>query len=317
MRIGTLFSGIGSPEQAAKRVFKDNLELVFGCEIDKFARETFKANYELEEKHFHKDISDMNGYEYKGLVDIVVGGTPCQDFSIAGLRKGLNGDKGILIYEYIRILKEIDPPIFIYENVRGMLSDNNGKTFKDFIQTLRDMNYYCHYDILNTRDYGVPQNRERVFIVGFKNSEHYHNFNFAPKIKLERTLNHILEPKDKIDNKYYLSDIAIKGVTNSKKGNSFRTRDNTLYANCLTANYFKLPYSAFYLRESSSELRRLTPREAFRLQDFPEDFKLVVSDSQLYKQAGNSISVNIMEMIYKQIELSKYKNSDNISLFQF
>jgi DNA (cytosine-5)-methyltransferase 1 len=204
MKIATLFSGIGSPEQGAKRVYDNDLDLVFACEWDKFARESFNANYEIEDKHFHKDICDMDGKQYQGQVDILIGGSPCQDFSLAGLRKGIDGNKGVLIYEYIRIIEEVQPPVFIYENVKGMLSDKGGRTIKDFVQAFRDMGYFCHYEVLNTKDYGVPQNRERVFLVGFKDSEHYHNFSFAPKIKLEKRLKDILE--DDVDEKYYLSD---------------------------------------------------------------------------------------------------------------
>jgi DNA (cytosine-5)-methyltransferase 1 len=430
MRIGTLFSGIGSPEQGAMRVYGDDLELVFACEWDKFARESFKANYSISDKHFHKDISDMDGTKYKGKVDCIVGGSPCQDFSLAGLRKGIEGNRGILIYEYIRIIEEVQPPIFIYENVKGMLSDKGGKTIKDFVQAFREIGYYCHYEVLNTKDYGVPQNRERIFLVGFKDSEHYHNFSFAPKVKLEKRLKDVLE--DDVDEKYYISQKQIDGMTS---GNSvFKERFTTIdpthkdYSFCLdcrcgggrrTSNFIKEPQlkqigvykkeivkranetpkeinqflkdnkGKYTLRELSHltnipkttiehyfrvdksravpsindwnklknilnfdnrydlliseteskistfestsrvyndevaptltcgessihkidyRIRKLTPRECFRLQDFPDDFKFVVSNSQLYKQAGNSISVNMMEMIFNQIEKSRHQN---------
>jgi len=365
MRIATLFSGIGSPEQGAKRVY-DNLDLVFACEWDKYARESFKANYEIEDKHFHIDINDMDGTKYNGKVDILIGGSPCQDFSLAGLRAGVDGQKGILIYQYIRIIKEVQPPIFIYENVKGMLSDKKGKTIKEFVEAFRDLGYFCHYEVLNTKDYRVPQNRERIFLVGFKDKEHYYNFSFAPKIKLEKRLKDILE--DNVDEKYYLSNKMIDGFINHKNKHT----DNTLKINivghsgtggqrgdvlgidgissCLSATDFKQPkqiqepilqqvgtldikgndsikrvYSSEGLSpclttmgggnrepkiQENYRIRKLTPRECFRLQDFPEDFKFVVSNSQLYKQAGNSISANIMEMIFEQIEASRYGNTN-------
>ena len=356
MRIATLFSGIGSPEQGAKRVY-DNLDLVFACEWDKYARESFKANYEIEDKHFHIDINDMDGTQYNGKVDILIGGSPCQDFSLAGLRAGVDGQKGILIYQYIRIIKEVQPPIFIYENVKGMLSDKKGKTIKEFVEAFRDLGYFCHYEVLNTKDYGVPQNRERIFLVGFKDKEHYYNFSFTPKVKLEKRLKDILE--DNVDEKYYLSGKMIDGFTNHKdkhteKGTGFiwQPKDINDIANCLRANAALCPtdntikepilqqvgtldikgndsikrvYSSNGLspclttmgggnREpkisENFRIRKLTPRECFRLQDFPEDFKFVVSNSQLYKQAGNSISANVMEMIFKQIEASRYGNTN-------
>ena len=411
MRLLTLFSGIGSPEQGAKRVYGDDFELVAACEWDKFARESFKANYEIEDKHFHKDIADMDGKQYRGKVDVVVGGSPCQDFSLAGLRDGVDGNKGILIYEYIRIIEEVQPPIFIYENVKGMLSDKGGRTIKDFVTAFRDMGYFCHYEVLNTKDYGVPQNRERIFLVGFKDSEHYHNFSFAPKIKLEKRLRDVLD--DQVEEKYYLSDKMInflKGHSDKheKKGNGFKfeTRDVEGVASCLRANgalaatdntikvksTTKKGYETATAGDSINlshpksktrrgrvgkqvsqtldcacnlavvepklqvigmldikgnesirrvhnsdglsptlttmeggnrqpkiqqdfKIRKLTPRECFRLQDFPDTFEFVVSNSQLYKQAGNSISVNVMEMIFNQIEKSRHENSDKGSLF--
>lgn len=298
MRIGTLFSGIGSPEQACKRVFNNDFKLVFACEWDKYARQSFNANYEIDEKHFHKDINDMNGFQYRDKIDIIIGGSPCQDFSLAGLRAGIDGQKGILIYQYIRIIKEINPPYFIYENVKGMLSDKNGKTLKDFLEAFREMGYFCHYEVLNTKDYGIPQNRERIFIVGFKDKEQYYKFNFAPKEKLEKRLKDILE--DEVDEKYYLSDKMTQYLSTAKR--SVLPGDNkTNYSPCLIASYYKTPTDGFYIKEKD-KLRKLTPMECFRLQDFPNTFKFVVSDTQLYKQSGNSISVNVMEMILRQLK---------------
>lgn len=357
MRIATLFSGVGSPEQAAKRVYKNNHKLVFACEWDKYARESFKANYEIDDEHFYKDINDMSGLKYKNEVDILIGGSPCQDFSLAGLRAGIDGQKGILIYQYIRIIKEVEPPIFIYENVKGMLSDKKGKTIKDFVQAFREIGYFCHYEVLNTKDYGVPQNRERIFLVGFKDKEHYYNFSFASKIKLEKKLKDILE--NNVDEKYLLSEKILKGFIsgNSVFKDRFEIRDINKYASCLdtreggrrTNNFIyvncgtKKGYDIANIGDSINltfpnsltrrgrvgksvaqtldctcnqavvqefKIRKLTPRECFRLQDFPDSFKFIVSNSQLYKQAGNSISVNVMEMIFNQIELSRYKNTN-------
>lgn len=350
MRIGTLFSGIGSPEQACKRVFNNDFKLFFACEWDKYARLSFNANYEIDEKHFHKDINDMSGFQYRNKVDIIIGGSPCQDFSLAGLRAGIDGQKGILIYQYIRIIKEANPPYFIYENVKGMLSDKNGKTLKDFLEAFREMGYFCHYEVLNTKDYGIPQNRERIFIVGFKDKEQYYKFNFAPKEKLEKRLKDILE--EEVDEKYYLSDKILKGFVSGKSvfKDRFEIRDINKYASCLdtregsrrTNNFIKISqgtkkgYDIAYIGDSINvsfpssktrrgrvgkgvaqtldcacsqatldkdyKIRRLTPLECFRLQDFPDTFKFVVSDTQLYKQAGNSISVNVMEMILRQLK---------------
>ena len=360
MRIGTLFSGIGSPEQGASRVY-DDLELVFACEWDKYARESFNANYQIDKKHFHKDIADMDGKQYKDKIDILIGGSPCQDFSLAGLRKGIDGNNGILIYEYIRIIEETQPPIFIYENVKGMLSDKKGKTIKDFVQAFREMSYHCHYEVLNTKDYGVPQNRERIFLVGFKSVDHYHNFSFAPKIKLVKRLKDVLESD--IDEKYYLSENQYESLISAKYESMGIDRVNSEddACNCLTTmtggnrepkifvkqgtkkgfdiagpgDSINMSFPSSLTRRGrvgkqvsqtldcacsiatvdQDRIRKLTPRECFRLQDFPDTFKQVVSNSQAYKQAGNSISVNVMEMIFKQIELSRNGNTNQGSLF--
>lgn len=225
MRIGTLFSGgLATPEQALKQMGKAH-EVVFACEFDKFARQNYKANHPIEDEHFHIDVNDMDGKQYNGKVDVIVGGSPCQDFSIAGLREGIDGKRGQLIWQYYRIIMEASPEIFIYENVKGMMSDKGGKTIADFLQVFRESGYHCHHAVLNTKDYGVPQNRERVYIVGFKDVELYHRFQFAEKIKLEKRLKDVLESE--VDEKYYLSDTAIKGFIAhrdrmAERGNGFK-----------------------------------------------------------------------------------------------
>ena len=126
MRYACLFSGIGAPLQAAYKVY-ENVEHVFSCEFDKFARQSFQAIYGIDDKHFHKDVREMDGTEYEGKVDVLVGGSPCQSFSIAGLREGTADQRGQLIYQYVRIVEEVKAPVIIYENVKGILSIDGGK----------------------------------------------------------------------------------------------------------------------------------------------------------------------------------------------
>ena len=222
-----MFTGIGAPEQGALRVY-DNVENVFACEYDKYARQSFEANYDIAPEHFHVDINDMDGKQYQGKVDVIVGGSPCQAFSIAGLKKGLADKRGQLIWQYYRIIKEAQPQIFVYENVKGMVSDNNGQTLKDFLEVFRGIGYNCHYEVVNTKDYGVPQNRERVYIVGFKDADLYHRFSFAPKVTLTKRLKDVLE--DNVDEKYYLSDeVVAKYVPGSDQLNSeYKSQANTV-----------------------------------------------------------------------------------------
>ena len=411
MRLGTLFSGIGAPEQGAKRVYGDELELVFACEWDKFARQSFKANYNIADEHFHTDINDMDGTQYKGKVDVIVGGSPCQAFSIAGLRGGLEDKRGQLIWQYFRIIKEAQPAIFIYENVKGVVSDKGGKTLKDFLEVFRSIGYNCHYEVVNTKDYGVPQNRERIYIVGFLDADMYYRFQFAPKVTLDKRLKDVLEQN--VDEKYYINrdielfkeenegvigmldikgndcirrvygvngsapclqtmqggmrdpKIQIKSATKqgyelaavgdsinlsmpkseTRRGRVGKQVAQTLDCACnqavvepkilaMRGRYNKDGSISQQLEYNDTDtsntitcvqkdnlvdvgyrIRKLTPRECLRLQDFPDTFKQVVSDSQMYKQAGNSMSVNILEMIFNSIELSKRQDQVQTRLF--
>lgn len=285
MRLATVCSGIGVAELAAADVWGDEHELVFACEIDKFARASFSANHTIAPGQFHISVDDnpLNLYKksfpytvdfylkstkkltkaqkkyfqldvptlrtlrliakkvpkfsafsnvltdeflerYKGLVDILVGGTPCQNFSLAGLRQGLEGKTGILIWEYFRIVKALMPPVFVWENVKGFISDKKGKTLKDFLEVFRSIGYHCHYQVVDTKDYGVPQHRERIYIVGFLDVDAYYRFSFAPKQKLTKRLKDVLETD--VDEKYYLSAKMIdyfqkNSAKNRQKGNGF------------------------------------------------------------------------------------------------
>ena len=433
LRYACLFSGIGAPLQGAYRVYgKENIEHVFSCEYDKFARQSFEANYDIAPEHFHKDVNDLDATQYKGKVDILIGGSPCQAFSIAGLRNGTEDVRGQLIYQYIRVVEECMPPVIVYENVKGMMSITGGRTIKEFVQALRDIGYYCHYKVINTKDYGVPQNRERLFLVGFLDHDTYHRFEYAPKIKLEKRLKDVLE--EVVDEKYYLSGKAITYITDAQRmakkftslngeesqtimsqysqsspgtflcvdsngkisdsevgtitsryhkgaekfgGNPFiqvlglldikgtdqirRVYGTDGIASTLTTmqggnqepkiqvpSATKQGYETATTGDSinlsvpnsktrrgrvgkqvaqcldtacnqavvSGRIRKLTPRECLRLQDFHDTFKVVVSDSQAYKQAGNSMSVNILEMIFTQIEKAKSNEKTN-TLFDF
>ena len=168
MRIATLFSGIGSPEQGAKRVYRE-FETVFACEFDKFARQSYEANYDIDPKHFHIDVNDLDATQYKDQVDILVWGFPCTSYSIAGLRKGMDDERtGNLFHEGLRVLKECMPKYTIIENVKGLLSIDEGKTIRLILKDLTEAGYMLTMNVVNTKDVGgnTPQSRERVFIIG-------------------------------------------------------------------------------------------------------------------------------------------------------
>ena len=221
--IGTLFSGIGTPEQSLKYLNIEH-QTVFACEIDKYARTTYLANNETPNT-FYDDVYNIDGNIYKDQIDILIGGSPCQSFSIAGKRMGTSCPRGNLIYEYFRIVEESKPKVFIYENVKGFLSidkidkkEKYGETFKNFVQSFKELGYTIYYEILNTKDYGVPQNRERIYIVGFRDEV---EFEFAPKEELKLRLKDMLE--DEVDEKYLLNQELVSkyletGTASNYKG---------------------------------------------------------------------------------------------------
>ena len=319
MKLMTLFSGIGAPEQASKRVWK-KVKFVAACEIDKFAGKSFEAMYNPDEEHFHSDINNLDGTKYKGKIDLLVGGSPCQSFSIAGMRKGLDDNRGQLIYQFVRVLEEVKPKVFLYENVKGFLSIDKGESIKQFMLELENAGYHLHHKVLNTRHYGVPQNRERIFIVGFRKKKHYGKFVFPNQIPLTVKLRDILETE--VEDKYYLTNKAInymnrdtgdgvcicasrgRNVDNQGSKVEQRLEINTTG----TSNAITTVQKDNYVLEHKL-LRKLTPKECWRLQDFPDTAiekcqKAGLSNSQLYKQAGNSMSVNVIEALMRQIKRS-------------
>lgn len=202
LKVATLFSGIGTPEQSLKHLGIEH-ETVFACEIDKYARTTYLANNKAP-KTFYDDVYNIDGNKYKNKIDILIGGSPCQSFSIAGKRLGTSCPRGNLIYEYFRIVEESQPKVFIYKNVKGFLSIDKGETFKNFVQSFKDLGYTTYHQVLNTKDYLVPQNRERIYIVGFKDNVDFH---FQEKQELKLRLKDMLE--DEVDEKYLLNQTNI------------------------------------------------------------------------------------------------------------
>jgi DNA (cytosine-5)-methyltransferase 1 len=255
IRLATLFSGVGTPEQSLKHL-KVEHETVFACEIDKYARNTYLANNQ-EPKTFYDDVYNIDGNKYKNQIDILIGGSPCQSFSIAGKRMGTSCPRGNLIYEYFRIVEEVKPKVFIYENVKGFLSidkidkkEKYGETFKNFVQSFKELGYTIYYEILNTKDYGVPQNRERIYIVGFRDEV---EFEFTPKEELKLRLKDMLE--DEVDEKYLLSEKLVSYFNEHKKkheekGNGFgwKPTEGDSIASTITARVFKMGATDNYIK---------------------------------------------------------------------
>lgn len=240
LKVATLFSGIGTPEQSLKHLDIEH-ETVFACEIDKYARTTYLANNEAPNT-FYDDVYNIDGNKYKNKIDILIGGSPCQSFSIAGKRMGTSCPRGNLIYEYFRIVEESQPKVFIYENVKGFLSIDKGETFKNFVQSFKDLGYTVYHQVLNTKDYLVPQNRERIYIVGFKDNVDFH---FQEKQELKLRLKDMLE--DEVDEKYLLSSEKIYRIENTERGQGFFTEESK-YIGTIIAGYGKLPTDGTYLK---------------------------------------------------------------------
>lgn len=297
-----LFAGIGGTRLGFQ--LHGNVKSVFSSEWDKFAQKTYRANFgevpqgditEIDEK----DVPDH---------DILVGGFPCQAFSQAGLKKGFDDARGTLFFDIARILNEKRPKAFLLENVKNLRSHDKGKTFEIIVNTLNELDYHVSTSILRARDFGVPQNRERIYIVGFdkRTLKNYEKFTFPTPLNVETKVGHILQ-KD-VSDKYTISDRLWKGHQRRKeehktKGNGFGYsifNEMSPYTNTISARYYK-DGSEILIENKGSNPRKITPREAARLQGFPEEFIIPVSDTQAYKQFGNSVSVPVVYEIANNI----------------
>lgn len=175
----------------ARKAFVDGLYK--GLESRNKVKKSYMANYDLDEKDFHWNVAFLNGKQYKGQVDLFVGGSPCQSFSLVGKQRGLEDTRGTLFYEYARLIDEIKPKVFIYENVRAVLSHDGGKTWKKMQEVFSELGYVYNHAVLNARDFGIPQNRERVFVVGFrKDVAPKKDFDFPQPVELKKKMKDFL-----------------------------------------------------------------------------------------------------------------------------
>lgn len=299
-----LFAGIGGIRLA----FEEYGECVFSCEWDMKAQETYEANFG------HKPVGDIRSVDEKEVPDhdILLAGFPCQPFSIAGVSKKkslgrehgfLDETQGTLFFDIARIIKEKQPQAFLLENVKNLRSHDKGKTFKVIKKILEEELGYTVYDeVLNAKGL-VPQNRERIYIVGFKKRL---KFDF-PKIPKEGpALRTILD--DNVDDKYTLSDklweyLQAYKEKHAKKGNGFGygLADLDSYSRTLSARYYKDGSEILIPQGEGKNPRKLTPTECARLQGFPETFKIVVSNTAAYKQFGNSVAVPVVRLIAEKM----------------
>lgn len=325
LKVGSDFSGVGAFNQALKRLNVD-YEEVFACDMDKFARQTFIHNYR-EPKYYPTNV-----YERKipsQSLDIYMTSPPCQAFSLAGKRLGKEDKRGILFFNSLEFIEKNRPRYFIFENVKGLLSDNGGQTFSEWVNLLggKSVNgnsvmfaysdsvpYNLYWKVLNAKNHGVPQNRERVFLIGIRDDAD-NNFSFPAEEHLTKRLKDVLESD--VNEKYFLSEKIISWILSHrekrKSSNNFPS-DLLKISACIPAVYQKMGAESIFINSATANanpqkegliftnrIRRLTPRECFRLMDFPDTFTWPVSDSQAYKQAGNSIVVNVLYKILKKL----------------
>jgi DNA (cytosine-5)-methyltransferase 1 len=285
-------------------------ECVFTSEWDESAQKTYKANFgEIP----YGDITKINAEEIPSF-DVLLAGFPCQPFSQAGLKKGFEDTRGTLFFDIARIIKHHKPSVVFLENVRNLIGHDKGNTLKVIINTLEEMDYKIKYNILNAKDFGLPQNRARIYIIGFKDDV---NFEFPEPPKTKTRVWDILDKK--VDSKYTISDKLWAGHQRRKKeheekGNGFGYSlfdEKSDYTSTISARYYK-DGSEILIKQKDNNPRKLTPREAARLQGYPENFVIPVSDIQAYKQFGNSVAVPVIKALANQIikTLEKFpKNS--------
>jgi DNA (cytosine-5)-methyltransferase 1 len=302
-----LFAGIGGIRLPFTEL---GAKCVFTSEWDKHAQQTYWQNY----GHFPAgDITQINEIDIPNF-DLLLAGFPCQPFSNAGYKKGFEDTRGTLFFDICRIIKQHKPKILLLENVKGFKGHDKGKTFQIVIDSLSDLGYSSYHQVLNAKNFGVPQNRERIFIVSFLNEYYQHNeqFYFPQSIDNSTQVSDILEVEP-IDSKYTLSDKLWAGhqrrkLAHKANGNGFGYslfNGESIYTSTISARYYK-DGSEILIEQANKNPRKLTPREAARLQGFPDSFKLPLSNNQAYKQLGNSVAVPVIRAIAKQIALTYY-----------
>jgi len=353
IKVGSDFSGVGAFNQALIRLGKPYKE-VFACDMDKYARQTFIENYG-EPEYFPTNV--YNREIPTQSLDIYMTSPPCQAFSLAGKRLGKEDKRGILFFNSHEFIQVNKPRFFIFENVKGLLSDNGGKTFSEWVAILggKSVNgnailfpyedsvpYHLYWQVLNAKEHGVPQNRERVFLIGIRDDKD-NKFQFPKEEHLVKRLKDVLE--NNVLDKYFLSEKMLVHLNKHNRSVPF-INENTINVRTITSNYSKQSSDLEYLKvgdhrsdegfrwrqdgnspcltasmrdckewnekvgtrsspliQENFKIRRLTPRECFRLMDFPDSFTWPVSDSQAYKQAGNSIVVNVLMKIINNLNL--------------
>lgn len=313
LRVASFFAGVGGIDLGFENTRR--FETVYANEFDVYPAKTFELNNET--KVDTRDITDIDSSEIPDF-DVCLAGFPCQAFSIAGKQQGFHdeGGRGILFFELARIIERKQPKIIFLENVKNLETHDGGNTLKVILDTLGKIGYHCTYKVLNAMKHGnIPQNRERIYIVGFLNRNEFDKFDFPLEIPLTTTLDDVIDFQSKTDEKYYYTPGKYKGDIYDKLVEAmdddravYQWRRHYVRKNksgvvpTLTANQGTGGHNVCLVKTDHG-IRKMTPRECFNTQGFPEDFKLPddMVDSRLYKQAGNSVCVSVIERIAEKI----------------
>lgn len=312
-KCASFFAGVGGIDIGFENT--SFFKTIYANEFDKSPVTTFEANFPI--KVDCRDIHEVKSTEIPDF-DVMLAGFPCQAFSIAGYRKGFDDEKGrgTLFFELVRILEEKKPKIVFLENVKNLVGHDNGNTFRVIISELKSEGYHVKYAVLNAMEYGnIPQNRERIYIVAFKDINAYRNFEFPMPIQLTTKLSDIIDFNHKLDDKYYYTKGKYKGDIYEKlveamddKNAVYQWRRTYVRKNksgvvpTLTANQGEGGHNVCLIK-SKYGIRKMTPHECFNTQGFPKNFVLPseLKDGKLYKQAGNSVCVSVIERIAQNI----------------
>ena len=310
-KCASFFAGVGGIDLGFEQT--NHFEVIYANEFDESPIKTYEQNFNLS-----VDNNDIRKVSEKKLpkFDVLLAGFPCQPFSVAGYQQGLKDKKGRgdLFFELVRIFAEKKPKVIFLENVKNFVGHDEGKTFQIILDALEDNGYFVKYQVLNGMNYGnVPQNRERIYIVAFKNKRAFEKFNFPNPIRLTTKLNDVIEFDKKVEDKYYYTKEKYPKIVDEFK--KFGVKDNTVYqwrrvyvrenksgvCPTLTANMGEGGHNV-PLINTKYGIRKITPKECFNLQGYPKNYKLPnLSDTKLYKQAGNSVVVPVIKRIADNI----------------
>ena len=318
-KCASFFAGVGGIDLGFEKT--GHFRTVYANEFDRYPAETFELNFP-DLKVDVRDINDIPAEEIPEF-DVLLSGFPCQPFSIAGYRKGFEDekDRGNLFFEMIRIMRSRKPRLAFFENVKNLVGHDNGNTFRVICEALDDLGYHYTHQVLNAMTYGnVAQNRERIYIVAFREEADYQRFKWPLPQPLTTSVRDIIDFDVKVDDKYYYTAGKYKGDIYDRLVEAMKDddpKDPAIYqwrrkyvrqnksgvVPTLTANQGEGGHNVCLLKTDSGEIRKMTPRECFNAQGFPKDWKLPTTqaESRLYKQAGNSVCVSVIERIAENI----------------